>query len=140
MLQMLRRLYRVNENSPVQMGVAACRDWKTPTHKPFMLPRSSIPIPTPHTWSVVLYILSPRPPLLATIYFLQVHRDFNSPCSSKLVKQMFPNVISDFNIHNTNSNSKFLLQKISSHSRNMFLKHKQNYLLFLFQRRQSFGG
>ena len=121
------------------MAAAVCQDWKTPTQETFMLSRSPTPLTTPHSRSVVLYILSPRPPLLATLCFRQVHRDFNSPCSSKLVKQIFRKVISDFNIHNTKSDSKFLLQKSSSHSRNVFLKHKQNYLLRCFQRRQSFG-
>lgn len=105
-----------------------------------MLSRSPTPLPTPHSRSVVLYILSLRLPLLATLYFRQARRDFNSPCISKLVKQMFPRVISYFKIRKSNSNSKFVLQKNSSHSRNMFLKHKQNSLVRLFQRRQIFGG
>jgi hypothetical protein len=104
------------------MGAAVCRDWKTPTHENFMLSRSPTPIPTPHSRAVVFYILSPRPPRLATLYFQQAHRDFNSPCISKLLKQMLPKVISVFNVRNTNSNSKFILQKNSSHSRSMFLK------------------
>ena len=111
MLQILDVYTEQTKIRRCKMGTAVCRDWKIPHRKNFTLSRNPTPIPTPHSRSVVLYILSPRPPLLATLYFRQVHRDFKSPCISKLFKQMFPKVISDFSIHNTNSNSKFYYKK-----------------------------
>jgi hypothetical protein len=137
---MFGHLYRVNEKTHrSKMGAAVCRDWKTHAQKTFVLSRSPTPLPTPHSRSVVLYILSPRPPILATLHFRQVHRDFNSLCISKLVKQIITKVISDINIHNTNSNSKFILQKKSScHSRNMFFETQTKFSPTYFSTKAEF--